>query len=323
MFKTKTFYASLKGKRDENEDAHSIMNNKVNYFWGVYDGHGGKTVSHYLKEHLGKLLLSEKNKDGYKISYIKEKFNIIQKKLLDDSKKDKFDIHEVGSTCLVAMLTGNKLQVANLGDSRAVICQKDNLVKSLSLDDKPDWENEKKRIEKLGGKIEFDKDDDVYRIGDLSVSGAIGDLENKYVKHVPNVINYTVKSSDKFMILACDGLWDEACSQTAVNYVLNNKDKVPNIAHALAKWAINEKKSTDNVSIIVVFFEPLPQEVKMKKSVKKTQTIPPKSADTPKTSDIPQKKEVPNPKPIRKKSVKKTEVKDENKPKRKKSVKKL
>ena len=65
MFNTKSFYVSMKGIRQDNEDAHQIMNNKVNYFWGVYDGHGGKHVSKYLEEHLGKTLLEKKSKNGY------------------------------------------------------------------------------------------------------------------------------------------------------------------------------------------------------------------------------------------------------------------
>ena len=54
----KVYSHSLQGKRESNEDQHStIFNlnkdnkemNNIN-FLGVYDGHGGKTVSKYLKE---------------------------------------------------------------------------------------------------------------------------------------------------------------------------------------------------------------------------------------------------------------------------------
>lgn len=56
----KVYSHSLQGKRESNEDQHStILNlnndnkemNNIN-FLGVYDGHGGKTVSKYLKENL-------------------------------------------------------------------------------------------------------------------------------------------------------------------------------------------------------------------------------------------------------------------------------
>ena len=269
MYKTKSYYSSLKGKRESNEDSHCIMNNKVNYFWGVYDGHGGKAVSEYLGKHMAPAFLNSIHKDGYKIPEIKGIFDNIQKRLIIDSKKENFNIRDVGSTCLVAILTGNKIQIANSGDCRAVICQDKGLAKALTIDHKPDWSLEKKRIEKLGGKIEHDKEDDVYRIMDLSVSRAFGDLDySAYVNHMPDVFTHTLRSTDEFLILACDGLWDEACSQDAVNFVLQNKDKVPNIALALGKWAINEKGSQDNVSVVVIFFEKRIQKIR-NRSVKR------------------------------------------------------
>lgn len=64
------------------------------------------------------------------------------------------------------------------------------------------------------------------------------------------------------MILACDGFWDVFTNQDAVNLVLEScydlkkskriNTKV-NIAKTLANAAL-EKGSTDNITIIVVFF---------------------------------------------------------------------
>lgn len=285
MYKTKSYYSSLKGKRESNEDSHCIMNNHVNYFWGVFDGHGGKTVSEYLGKHMAPAFLKTIHKDGYKIPQIRNIFNNIQNQLIVDSKKENFNIQDVGSTCLVALLTGNKLQVANAGDCRAVICHDKGLARALTIDHKPDWSLEKKRIEKLGGKVEHDKEDDVYRIMDLSVSRAFGDLEySAYVKHEPDVFTYRLKSTDQFLILACDGLWDEVSSQDAVNFVLRNKDKVPNIALALGKWAINEKGSQDNVSIIVVFFAKRQSSQPVKKPIKKRSTKPKRKSANKKVS---------------------------------------
>ena len=51
------YFSSLKGARPQNEDSHEIIINldgkntatkNVN-FYSVYDGHGGKQVSNYLK----------------------------------------------------------------------------------------------------------------------------------------------------------------------------------------------------------------------------------------------------------------------------------
>ena len=137
----------------------------------------------------------------------------------------------------------------------------------------------------MGGRITLDSEDDVYRIMDLSVSRAFGDIEySKYVKPIPDIFTYTVKPTDQFLILACDGLWDVVSNQEAVNYVLTNKDKTKNIAYSLGKWAIDVKGSYDNVSIIIVFFTKKIQQA----------TIPNTSA----------------PKKIRKKTVKKQKTKN-------------
>ena len=56
----KVYSHSLQGKRQSNEDQHiHILNqdksdenlNPINFF-GVFDGHGGKAVSKYLKDNL-------------------------------------------------------------------------------------------------------------------------------------------------------------------------------------------------------------------------------------------------------------------------------
>jgi serine/threonine protein phosphatase PrpC len=63
------------------------------------------------------------------------------------------------------------------------------------------------------------------------------------------------------MIIGCDGLWDVVSAQDASNYVIsqcydlesNRINKKTNIAKMLAELAL-QKGSTDNVSVIVVFF---------------------------------------------------------------------
>ena len=52
------------------------------------------------------------------------------------------------------------------------------------------------------------------------------------------------------MFIACEGLWDVMTNQEAVHFVLQNNTQA---ATKLAKYAI-KKGSTDNISIIVVFF---------------------------------------------------------------------
>ena len=120
---------------------------------------------------------------------------------------------------------------------------------------------ERHRISKLGGKPYFDGED--WRISDLSVSRAFGDIDaGPCVTHTPDIFQYRLEKSDKFLVLACDGLWDVLNNNDAVNFILNNCydntltkriNKKQDIAQQLAEHALR-KGSTDNITIVIVFF---------------------------------------------------------------------
>lgn len=272
-----THTISLLGLRDSNEDQHEVFINLDNdnsefkdiNFLAVFDGHGGKDVSKYLKDNLPNYFTNKYIK--YNINsttkfkkYIEKVFDHIQIKL---EKRFKNFSYNIGSTALIIVFYKKEgkvnYYVANSGDCRAVVCNGNNMPVQLSKDHKPHLFEEKTRIENLGGEIYYDGYD--WRIGDLSVSRAFGDMDAApYVTHKPQIFKYNLKKSDKFLICACDGLWDVITNQDATNFVLNklnNENKLTtmsghskqNIAQALAEYAI-EKGSTDNVSIIIVFF---------------------------------------------------------------------
>ena len=101
------------------------------------------------------------------------------KKPLDEDNN--FEVH-AGCTAVVALLKGNKLYVANAGDSRAVLCRKGTSV-PLSFDHKPSHPTEKERIESAGGFVS--NFGGMSRVnGNLNLSRAIGDLKYKGNKEV-------------------------------------------------------------------------------------------------------------------------------------------
>lgn len=261
-------FASLKGDRSENEDAHNIILGlkstndelaKVNYY-GIYDGHGGKFVSKFLSDNLPDLFIAKKVVYPLDITYVNKMYDKVQSILFTKYEKD---ATACGSTCLVVCHFKENgqdfINVMNTGDSRCVMCR-NNIGIALTRDHKPDWPDETNRITKLGGTIR--KDGCVYRINDLSVSRAFGDKESrKYILHRPDLYKYTITNKDKFIIIACDGLWDVLSCQDAVNFVLKNCydydmkriNQDSNIARKLAELAI-AMDSGDNVTCIVVFF---------------------------------------------------------------------
>lgn len=258
--------ASLKGLRNQNEDAHEII---INYdgkncninnvnFYAIFDGHGGKSVSTFVKDNLPKFFTDKKVLYPLKKAYVINVYDHLQKLLKDH----RYALYS-GSTGLVVIQfkkgPDDYLNVINNGDSRCVICR-DNFAMPLTKDHKPSWPEEHHRITQLGGEIKFDGMD--WRIKDLSVSRAFGDVDAQpFVTHRPEIFRYKLDKADKFLVLACDGLWDVLSNSDVVNFVLlscydgQTKERInqkQNIAKKLADYAIN-KGSTDNVSVLVVF----------------------------------------------------------------------
>jgi hypothetical protein len=81
-----------------------------------------------------------------------------------------------GATAVVAVILGNKLTVANAGDSRAILCR-NGMAYALSADHKPLQDREMRRIRNAGGFVNH-----FGRVnGNLNLSRSIGDLKYKQV----------------------------------------------------------------------------------------------------------------------------------------------
>ncbi|CBJ28912.1 conserved unknown protein [Ectocarpus siliculosus] len=131
---------------------------------------------------------------------------------------------QAGCTSVVCLMVGKVLHVANAGDSRAVLCR-GGVAVALSHDHKPMSVTEKRRIEGAGGFVNA-----AGRVnGNLNLSRSIGDLKYKANKGLPpadqmitaepDLKSVEVTDEDRFMILACDGVWDCMTSQECVDFV--------------------------------------------------------------------------------------------------------
>ncbi|KAE8735917.1 putative protein phosphatase 2C 59 [Hibiscus syriacus] len=156
---------------------------------------------------------------------------------------------DAGSTASTAILVGDRLLVANVGDSRAVICRGGNAI-AVSRDHKPDQSDERQRIENAGGFVMWAG---TWRVGGvLAVSRAFGDRHLKqYVVADPEIQEEKVDSSLEFLILASDGLWDVVSNEEAVAIVKPIQDP-----EQAAKQLIqaSQRGSADNITCLVVRF---------------------------------------------------------------------
>ncbi len=259
---------SLQGKRPSNEDEHVIFQNLENFnkeynpidIIGVFDGHGGKLVSKYAKDNLANYFIKKNPKLFIDSKYTAKFINKVFKNFNDTLEKQHPRAASYsGSTCCMAILTkdeksdkkGNILWVINAGDSRAVLGNKIGLGIPLSHDHKPNVPEERARIEALeGGKEKIYYDGSDWRVVDLSLSRALGDLEaHPYVTQMPQVYRYRIHPEDKYLVVACDGVWDVMDNQEVIDLLKSNMKKT-NLAKVIADKAL-EKGSTDNVTVIV------------------------------------------------------------------------
>lgn len=118
---------------------------------------------------------------GNKINYgkmITDEVLFADHKLVEKAKRQ---TNVAGTTALIAVLEGSKLTVANVGDSRGVMCDFKGNAIPLSFDHKPQSAREHKRIQEAGGFIAFKG---VWRVsGILATSRAMGDYPLK-----PNLV---------------------------------------------------------------------------------------------------------------------------------------
>lgn len=174
-----------------------------------------------------------------------------------------------GCTCVTIYAKKNRLFVANAGDSRAVMAYMDETgaykAKDLTRDHKPDDPDEKARIESWGGYVCPPHEeglsarvylDPAFTMIGLAMSRSIGDhaVKNVGVIPEPEVNIFDVTPSDKFLIMASDGVWEFISSQEAVDIVKSCiADGVPTacqelIETAAARWQDEEGDYRDDVS---------------------------------------------------------------------------
>jgi protein phosphatase 2C family protein 2/3 len=247
---------SLQGKRDTNQDRISIETSKSEIRVGIYDGHGdqGDFVSSYLKKHFISGMRNLNDKEIVQ-NYLYEIQNNLQK-----HNKTK----ESGSTLLVMKidLKNKKTLTINLGDCRALIGYNGKSMQ-LTHDHKVDDENERIRLLARNANIEYDKEDEMFRVDGYAISRSMGNRLYNSISQKADIYAHEFSRNTNYIVLGCDGLWDSLSNKDVNDFILtkqkgsekSNQQKAggKNIAYLLAKEAI-KRGSQDNVSIAIVFF---------------------------------------------------------------------
>lgn len=267
-------------------------------FCGVFDGHGpwghlvGRRVKkvmpayllHYWQEAMAQCSILM-NGDLLKNS-IFDQFGMWKKSFLKacSTVDHDLEIHPMidtfysGTAALTLIREGDLIVLANIGDSRAVLGTTSDdghlVAVQLTVDFKPNLPQETERIYKSGGIVcKSDDEPGVSRIRassedeetpegpGLALSRAFGDFFVKDFGLIsePDVIQTTVTTRDRFLILATDGVWDVVSNEKAVEIVSSAVDREESAKRLVEYAAIQWKRkrpgfATDDISVVCLFF---------------------------------------------------------------------
>ena len=199
--------------------ADKVANDASCGIFGVFDGHGGLTVS----EHCAEMFPIELRKEIQQNP--NELYNTLEsvfKKI--DGQVAMLDSDHCGSTACVAVvrreINHNVLYVSNAGDTRAVLSN-NGQAQRLSKDHKATDPQEVERVKAEGGQIM-----DGRVGGGLAITRAIGDhaFKNFGVTCVPYTVRHVLRPFDKFLVIATDGIWDTVSDEEAISLCREDLD---------------------------------------------------------------------------------------------------
>lgn len=203
--------------------------------YGVFDGHLGSGcadylqahIKNYLKEHLDIMLSMDS------ISETAAIFNVLKNAFVNLGQSFiETGLCKSKSTALIALIIGDYLWVANVGDSRAILLDGDETI-ALSIDAKPDDEMFAKGVRKRGGKVKKQPYgiSRVYPVG-CATARAVGyDEVGTGINPRAKIIRYPLTSPhQKTLILACDGVWDFASTNQVADFIREMRAANPNLS---------------------------------------------------------------------------------------------
>uniref|UniRef100_A0A670YRZ8 Protein phosphatase, Mg2+/Mn2+ dependent 1E n=1 Tax=Pseudonaja textilis TaxID=8673 RepID=A0A670YRZ8_PSETE len=252
---------AIKNMRRKMEDKHvcipdfntlfNLEDQGEQAYFAVFDGHGGVDAAIYASIHLHVNLVHQEAFQHDPAEALCKAFRVTDERFVQKAARESL---RCGTTGVVTFIRRNMLYVAWLGDSQVMLVKRGQAVE-LMKPHKPDREDEKKRIEALGGCVVWFG---AWRVnGSLSVSRAIGDAEHKpYICGDADSGSTVLDGSEDYLILACDGFYDTVNPDEAVKVVAdhlkeNNGDSSM-VAHKLVASA-RDAGSSDNITVIVVF----------------------------------------------------------------------
>ncbi|XP_027941644.1 probable protein phosphatase 2C 72 isoform X2 [Vigna unguiculata] len=228
------------------------------------------------KNHVGTM---KENSDANNFQKWKEAivsaFKVMEKEF---KLQHNLDCSGSGTTAVVIIKQGEGLVIANLGDSRAVMgtmCEEKLVATQLTTDLKPELPREAERIRRCNGCVCASKEEpEIQRVWmpnndnspGLAMSRSFGDflLKDYGVIAIPDISYHPLTSSDQFIVLASDGVWDVLSNNEVASIVWSaESEKVAARAVVEAASAAWKDKfpsyMADDCTVVCLFMHQKPQ----------------------------------------------------------------
>lgn len=264
--------------------------------FAVFDGHGGTLCVRHVTDSFPAILremllksdrdfsINETVNNGSDLFDNQEKFysfiDMVLRAAIKETDLSFFEEYteyslSTGCTGVIVLVVGDRIVCANVGDSRAILSRRKKAL-CLSKDHKPYDDDEKTRIKQAGGLVQAGRVN-----GNLATSRSFGDFKYKMISNftesfinpsngedivvsAPDIrvhrIDYT---QDEFVIVACDGLYDNLTNQEIVDFVHERLSAMPigsqdvmKVTGELVQYAkgvnIERTNNCDNISVILI-----------------------------------------------------------------------
>ncbi|XP_055852062.1 uncharacterized protein LOC129915410 isoform X2 [Episyrphus balteatus] len=239
---------------DEFHKVYDVMNSAKSSFYGVFDGHNGYAAAHYVASQLPYIISKTSNATTDPVILLQKSFQITDSNFISRGATSS------GTTAVCALYRPEekRLFIAYAGDSKAMLAKQYGKVMQLVKSHRPDLEREKNRILSMRGFISSVSG--VLRVnGTSNVTRSLGDAKFKPVlTGDPDCIVVDLDGKEEFLVLATDGLWDHAheteIARTVYDCIKEDCENLDLIPTRLIKQA-QDGQSTDNISVVVIFFK--------------------------------------------------------------------
>ena len=266
-FKTKSFEKS-KQIKSSTIVKPNLSGRKGNFLFAISEGHGphGKMVSESIKKIFPNIIESKIKTDD-KPEEIKIKLKNIDQDLIEILKNTNQEINFSSSSLLTALIIKKSMYLANIGTCTAVLAKFNGDWTSNQLCSRHNLKSktELRRVKDLGAKIfTTTEGTKVFSSGKgpaFEQTRGIGNLVGRGfgISSEAEVLEYSLKNDDKFVIIGSSNLWDLINYQEAVEICVEGyiTKKTEICCEAIIKECEDRisrvSKTISDVSVLVFF----------------------------------------------------------------------